>query len=71
MTRPAVLITGGGQRIGALVARRFAAAGWHVVIHCGHSAHIAQALADSLPSAEVVQCDLRDLPAALAMIDAL
>lgn len=71
MTRPAVLVTGGGQRIGALVARRFAAAGWHVVIHCGHSAHVAQALADSLPSAEVVQCDLRDLPDALAMIEAL
>lgn len=71
MTRPAVLVTGGAQRIGALVARRFAAAGWHVVIHCGHSAHLAQALADDLPSAEVTQCDLRDLPAAVALIEAL
>lgn len=71
MTRPAVLVTGGAQRIGALVARRFAAAGWHVVIHCGHSAHIAQATADSLPSAEVVQCDLLDLAGGVAMIEAL
>lgn len=66
--RPAVLVTGGSHRIGALVARRFAAAGWHVVIHHGHSAEMAEALADTLPSAEVVQCDLRDRAASAAMI---
>ena len=71
MTRPAVLVTGGAQRIGGLVSRRFAAAGWHVVIHCGHSADVAQQLANSLPSAEVVQCDLRDLQAADAMVQAV
>lgn len=71
MTLPAVLVTGGAQRIGALVVRRFAAAGWHVVIHCGRSQAAAQTLAAELPSAEVVQCDLTDGPAAEAMIAAL
>ncbi|MBC2666514.1 SDR family oxidoreductase [Novosphingobium flavum] len=58
MTRPAILITGGAKRIGSLVARRFARAGWHVVIHYGQSEAAARALAESLPSAEVVCCDL-------------
>ncbi len=71
MTRPAVLVTGGAQRIGALVARRFAAAGWHVVIHCGQSRRAAEALAAELPAAEVVSCDLADRAAATAMIEHL
>ena len=66
--RPAVLVTGGAQRIGALIARRFAADGWHVVIHCGRSRHAADALAAVLPSAEVTQCDLTDQEAAVAMV---
>jgi NAD(P)-dependent dehydrogenase (short-subunit alcohol dehydrogenase family) len=65
---PAVLITGAAKRIGAVLARRFGAAGWHVVIHAGHSPDDAEALAAALPSAEVVQCDLLDGEAALAMI---
>ena len=65
---PAVLITGAAKRIGAALARRFGAAGWHVVIHAGHSPDAAHALAATLPSAEVVQCDLIDGAAALAMI---
>ena len=68
LTRPAVLITGAAKRIGAVLAQRFGAAGWHVVIHAGHSPNEAEALAASLPSAEVVQCDLVDGDAALAMI---
>jgi len=67
-TLPAVLITGAAKRIGAVLARRFGDAGWHVVIHAGHSPDAAEALAASLPSAEVVQCDLVDGDAALAMI---
>jgi NAD(P)-dependent dehydrogenase (short-subunit alcohol dehydrogenase family) len=55
---PAVLITGAARRIGAVLARGFAGAGWHVVIHAGHSPDAAQALAAELPSAEVVLCDL-------------
>ncbi|NCU10774.1 MAG: SDR family oxidoreductase [Sphingomonadaceae bacterium] len=51
-----------------MLARRFAAEGWHVVIHAGHSAAQARELAASLPSAEVVEADLLDRQAALAMI---
>lgn len=67
-TRPAVLITGGAKRIGAAIARRFGEAGWHVVIHHGQSASEAAYLADRLPSAETVRCDLADTAAAEAMI---
>jgi len=71
MTRPAVLVTGAARRIGAVLARSFGAAGWHVVIHVHHSTSAADELAASLPSAEVVTCDLADGDAALAMIDDL
>mgnify|MGYP001766494968 CR=1 FL=1 len=66
--RPQVLITGAARRIGAVLARRFAADGWHVVIHAGHSAALVRDLPATLPSAEVVEADLLDLDAALAMI---
>lgn len=68
---PAVLITGAGRRIGAQLARRFGRAGWHVVIHVGHNPDAAGALATTLPSAEVVQCDLLDGNAAVEMIATL
>ena len=68
MSRPAVLVTGGAKRIGVAISRRFAAADWHVVIHCGRSWGAAQALAAELPSAEVVRCDLADSDAAVAMV---
>jgi NAD(P)-dependent dehydrogenase (short-subunit alcohol dehydrogenase family) len=71
MARPAVLVTGGARRIGEAIVRRFAAEGWHVVIHCHASRNEAQALAAELPSAEVVSCDLADNAAALAMIERL
>lgn len=71
MTGPAVLVTGGAKRIGALVARTFAQAGWHVVIHYGRSAAQAEALAAELPSARIVQCDLADGNAAEAMVERL
>ncbi|MBO9516730.1 MAG: SDR family oxidoreductase [Porphyrobacter sp.] len=71
MSRPAVLVTGGARRIGAAISRRFGDAGWHVVIHCCRSYAEAQALADELPSAEVVRCNLADGDAALAMIEDL
>lgn len=69
--RPAVLVTGGARRIGAAISRRFAEAGWHVVIHCNRSATEADGLANELPSADVVRCDLADLDAARAMISGL
>ncbi len=65
---PAVLITGSGRRIGAVLARAFGEAGWHVVIHYGASREAAEKLADELPSAECVSCDLSDGAAAEAMI---
>jgi NAD(P)-dependent dehydrogenase (short-subunit alcohol dehydrogenase family) len=70
-SRPAALVTGGARRIGEAIVRRFAEEGWHVVIHCHTSGDEAEALAASLPSAEVVCCDLADGAAALAMIERL
>ena len=60
MDRPAVLVTGGAQRIGAAFCRAFADAGWYVVIHYRSSSDEAEALANELPSAETVQADLGD-----------
>lgn len=71
MTSRCVLVTGGAKRLGAAIVRRFAEAGWHVLIHCNRSREAAEALGASLPSAEVVQCDLSDLENARAMIGAL
>lgn len=68
MTRPAVLVTGGATRIGAAIVRRFAEAGWHVVIHYRSSAAAAEALAASLPSAETIGFDLTDDNAAVAAV---
>ncbi len=68
MSTPAVLVTGGAKRIGADIARRFGEAGWHVVIHYGTSEEEARALADSLPSAEIVQRDLSNSGSAVQMI---
>lgn len=69
--RPSVFISGGAKRIGAALARGFAGAGWHVVIHYGSSRQQAEELASTLPSAECVSCDLKDGDAAVAMIEAL
>lgn len=68
MTGPAVLVTGGATRIGAAIVRRFAAAGWHVVIHYRASAAQADELAAGLPSAQSVGFDLNDDEAAVAVI---
>lgn len=71
MERPAVLITGGGQRVGAAIAEGFGRAGWHVVIHYRSSAAEAEALAATLPSAETIQCELADPAAVHAMVSSL
>jgi NAD(P)-dependent dehydrogenase (short-subunit alcohol dehydrogenase family) len=63
-----VLVTGGARRIGAEIARAFAAEGWHVVIHHSHSHDEAEALAASLPSAETLQTDFNDPESGPAMI---
>ncbi|WP_067738195.1 SDR family oxidoreductase [Novosphingobium naphthalenivorans] len=69
--RPAMLVTGGAKRIGAEIARAFAGAGWHVVIHYGRSRAQAEALAAELPSAEIVSCNLDDWNEGPAMIATL
>jgi NAD(P)-dependent dehydrogenase (short-subunit alcohol dehydrogenase family) len=71
MNRPAVLVTGGARRIGAGISRRFAAGGWHVVIHYQRSRAAAEDLAAELDSAEIVQCDLADCDAAVDMVTSL
>lgn len=69
--QPSVLITGGAKRIGAAIARAFADAGWHIVIHYGGSRQDAEKLAAALPSAECARCDLKDGDAAVAMVETL
>lgn len=69
--RPAVLVTGGAKRIGAAIATRFAAAGWHVVIHYNRSRSEAEGLRASLESAETIGFDLADDGAPGAMVEAL
>jgi len=71
MNRPVVLVTGGARRIGAAICRAFGEAGWHVVVHFGHSHDEAAALAGELPSAEAIHCDLSDGDAAVSLVDAL
>ena len=70
-SRPAVLVTGGAKRLGAVTARAFGRAGWHVVIHYRRSAAEAQRLAAELESAEIVACELSNGDAAVAMIEQL
>ena len=68
MTRPAILVTGAADRIGRRIAQRFAASGWHVVIHHRHHPDEAAALAASLPSAEVVSFELADRAGMAAVV---
>ncbi|RDE05270.1 SDR family oxidoreductase [Sphingomonas aracearum] len=62
----AVLVTGGGRRLGAAIARAVAAAGFRVVIHHNRSSEEAAALAGEIGGA-TVRGDLADL----AGLDAL
>jgi NAD(P)-dependent dehydrogenase (short-subunit alcohol dehydrogenase family) len=63
------MITGAARRVGAAIARRFAAAGWACVIHHHHSKTEAEALQAEIQAAggraHLVQFDLAD-PAAIA-----
>lgn len=54
-----------------MLARRFGGAGWHVVLHAGHSVSAAEEIAATLPSAEVVACNLIDGAVALDMVEDL
>jgi pteridine reductase len=48
---PVVLVTGGGRRVGAVIARHLAAAGYRVVIHANRSIADAQKLAEEFTNA--------------------
>ena len=54
-----------------MLACRFGEAGWHVVLHAGHSVSAAEEIAATLPSAEVVACNLIDGAVALDMVEDL
>lgn len=52
-----MLITGAGQRVGAALARHFAAQGWQLVLHYHRSRDAAETLADALRRAHGVTVD--------------
>ena len=70
----AALVTGGAQRIGAALARRLAARGSDVAVHCNASRDAAEALAEELRGAgvraAVVEADLLDRAATAALVPA-
>jgi len=65
------IVTGGAKRIGAELVRALAADGWHVLIHCNRSRAEAEALADEVGSATVVQADLGEPDCAERIMPAL
>jgi NAD(P)-dependent dehydrogenase (short-subunit alcohol dehydrogenase family) len=65
-----VLITGGGKRAGAVIARKLASAGWGVVIHYQHSRDAAEKLAGEL-GCETIAADLSNQTDVQAMSDSL
>ena len=71
MSKPAVLVTGGSARIGGVISRRFAHAGWHVLVHTRELSDDVTEFVASLPSAQSVACDLSDADAAVAMMKQL
>jgi len=66
--RQTVLVTGGAKRLGAVMARTLAAAGYGVVIHANNSAAEAEALAAELGGHFVIG-DLADPAAPARLID--
>ena len=62
--KPAVLITGASQRVGAVLDRRFAAEGFPVVTHYRASSRAAEALRDEIRQeggwADIIAADLTD-----------
>jgi NAD(P)-dependent dehydrogenase (short-subunit alcohol dehydrogenase family) len=70
-----VLVTGGSQRLGALLCRQFAQAGWQVWCHYQRSADLAQALCAELRQlgvqARTIQADLADAEARRRLMDTI
>ncbi len=70
MTKPVVLITGVGEGTGAALTRRFAAGGYRIAMLARNRARLA-ALEKEIPDAKAYVCDIADLGALLATVDAV
>jgi NAD(P)-dependent dehydrogenase (short-subunit alcohol dehydrogenase family) len=70
-----VLVTGGGRRVGAAIAKRLARDGWTIGLHCNASRDEAETVAAEIAkaggAAEIFQANLRDEASTGAMCDAL
>lgn len=71
--QPSALVTGGAARVGEVIVRTLAAAGYRVAIHANTSLDVASRLASELSAAgheaAAFGADLRDEDATRAMID--
>ena len=65
-----VVVTGGGQGIGAAIARRLASDGARVVVLDLHLAD-AERVAANLPDGQALQADVTDLPRLREVVDAV
>lgn len=69
------LVTGGASPLGAAICRQLAADGLHVIIHAHAGLARAEALADEIRanggSAEAIACDLAEMAATRAAMEAL
>ncbi len=70
--RPVALVTGGGRRLGAAIARRLSADGFDLVLHVNRSLKEAEALGKELrrdgTAVWIMQADLTDAGAAKALV---
>lgn len=70
---PVALVTGGGKRLGAAIARDLAAHGFAVAIHCNRSRRAADDLAQTIAveggRAAVFAADLSDMAGTAALAD--
>ena len=70
MTKPVCLITGVGDGTGAALARRFAEGGYRVAMLARNRERL-EALEKELPNAKAYACDIGDLEALLATVEAV
>jgi 3-oxoacyl-[acyl-carrier protein] reductase len=62
------LVSGGASPLGAAICRALAAEGLHVIVHAHRARDAAERLAATLPSAEVLICDITDVAATAAAL---